>query len=202
MEERVQNMRGLLFGVGINDSSYTTEKFEYFNDGGISKRKRVWFCPYYVRWRNMIERCYSKKYHTRKPSYSDCSVCLEWLTFSNFSEWMKGQNWSGLELDKDILSGDKKVYSPETCLFITKEVNVFMSSSNADSKAVKYSKRHKSYSSYCSNPITKTMEYVASSKDPEVCRGKWLVRKKQIALKLSAIQDDDRVVKAILTVYS
>jgi hypothetical protein len=34
------------------------------------------------------------------------------------------QNWSGLELDKDLI-GDGSLYSPENCLFVSKEVNCF-----------------------------------------------------------------------------
>lgn len=102
--------RKLVYGVGVNDSEHTTS----YKDAE---------CPYYSRWVSMIARCYSDKYLKRYPTYRDCSVCEEWLIFSNFKEWMVKQDWQGKHLDKDLISTGNKVYSPETCLFISNEIN-------------------------------------------------------------------------------
>jgi hypothetical protein len=46
---------------------------------------------------------------------------------------MLSQNWEGRHLDKDILVPGNKVYSPDRCLFVPREVNnLFSSSSTKD----------------------------------------------------------------------
>ena len=101
--------RSLVQGVGVNDADYTV----------CIKRnnKIIWRCPFYIKWRNMIERCYSPLWHKRYPSYIGCSVCPEWRYFSKFRFWMSTQKWKGMELDKDILVKGNRVYSPDTCCF-------------------------------------------------------------------------------------
>ncbi len=111
----------LMYGVGINDVKSVT-KYSFEN----GKYKLVWRCPYYVRWCGVLERCYSKSYQKNQPTYVGCSVCEEWLTFSNFKSWMETQDWEGKQLDKDLLIYQNKVYSPETCCFIPREVNLFL----------------------------------------------------------------------------
>ena len=111
-----------LYGVGINDAEHAVERKGYV-DG---KEKRIWICPYYRRWGNMLKRCYSSASLKERPTYAKVSVCEEWLTFSNFRAWMKQQNWEGRQLDKDFLEGDKFIYSESTCIFIPNSLNNFI----------------------------------------------------------------------------
>lgn len=106
-------------GVGINDAENLIQRYEKI-DG---KRVIAWRCPYYTAWQSMLKRCYSDKYHRAKPTYAGCSVCEEWLTLSKFKPWMEAQDWEGNDLDKDIISAGNKVYSPETCVFVSSQVN-------------------------------------------------------------------------------
>ena len=84
----------------------------------------------YFRWRNMIQRCYSKKIHSYKPYYQGISVCEEWKNFSNFRIWYRDHMIPGakMDLDKDLLCMGNKVYSPETCVFITHYLNTVFES--------------------------------------------------------------------------
>jgi len=117
----------LVYGVGINDADYTLSKYEKFVSAeGLLKVRQVWVCPFYSRWQSMITRCYSKNFLIENPSYKDCTVCEEWLTFSKFKSWMETQNWSGKTLDKDILCKGNKIYSPEFCVFVHAKVNLFI----------------------------------------------------------------------------
>lgn len=100
----------LVRGVGINDADYAI-------------RTKDGLCPFYQRWHNMLTRCYDEKSLERQPTYKDCSVCEEWLTFSNFKAWMIKQDWQGKELDKDIANKGNKIYSPENCRFVTRRQN-------------------------------------------------------------------------------
>jgi hypothetical protein len=78
----------------------------------------------YIKWRGMLERCYCKKYHSKKPTYIGCSVADDWHNFQNFAQWFYENNTESFELDKDILLKENKIYSPKTCCFVPSEVNV------------------------------------------------------------------------------
>jgi len=106
--------RKTVYGIAVNDSDYNTESI-------VNGKREV--CPYYRRWKDMLKRCYCEKFHIRRPTYKDCTVCDEWLLFSNFRNWMKSQEWDGLYLDKDIMSPGNRIYSPSTCIFVSVEIN-------------------------------------------------------------------------------
>lgn len=122
---------GFIYGVGINDADYTLKiREELPKVNGKRKQKLIWQCPFYLRWVHMLRRCYCQKYLKEHQTYQGCSVCEEWLTFSNFKKWMEQQNWEGKQLDKDIL-GNGKLYSPETCCFIDQATNKFLTDNKA-----------------------------------------------------------------------
>lgn len=105
-----------LCGVGINDY-----------DGNI--RPNGVLLQSYKTWKGMIFRCYDEKELKTHPSYKDCSVCKEWLYFSNFKKWFDDpQNGyiNGYMLDKDILCAGNRIYSPETCCFVPNEINILV----------------------------------------------------------------------------
>lgn len=106
--------RKLISGVGINDSWY---QISSITDG------KTHFCPYYSVWKSMIDRCYSKKSKEKYPTYLDCYVCDEWFVFSVFKGWMSTQDWQGKFIDKDIIKYKNKIYCPEFCVFVTREIN-------------------------------------------------------------------------------
>lgn len=108
--------RSLVHGFGINDADYP---IAVYIDG-----KQI-ICQFYSLWKDMIRRGYSKEFKSKNPAYIDCSVCEEWKYFSKFKSWMETQDWQGKQLDKDILVHGNKIYSPETCIFVSKSVNVF-----------------------------------------------------------------------------
>jgi len=112
-------VKKLSFGVGINDATYPVN--QKLNGNTI-------LCPFFIKWKNMITRCYSVEFHKRQPAYKACSVTKEWLSFMSFRSWMKKQDWRGKELDKDILYLNNKIYSPETCLFIDHNINMLLNS--------------------------------------------------------------------------
>lgn len=100
--------RGLVYGIGVHD---------VFNN---QNRKAE------VIWRDMIKRCYNKTFQKKCPTYSDCSVCDEWLHLSNFIEWFENPEngyREGYHLDKDILVKGNRVYSPTTCCFVPHYIN-------------------------------------------------------------------------------
>lgn len=118
-----------LYGVGINDADYV-----------ISMRDisgKLIICRYYRVWANMMERAYCEKFKSKKPTYKECYVCDEWFYFLRFKLWMKKQDYKGKELDKDILIQGNKVYSPDTCIFVHKSINLLISFKGKSKKSLK-----------------------------------------------------------------
>lgn len=138
-------MRGKVFGVGVNDAEYVTQPT-------INGKTVV--CPFYKRWVNMLERCYSAKLHEKRPTYIGCSVTNEWLTFSKFKFWMEGESWDGKHLDKDLLLLGNKVYGPELCVFIPRHLNNLLNkneSSRGDFPiGVNFDKKSGKFIAFCS----------------------------------------------------
>jgi len=82
-------------------------------------------CESYLRWHDMINRCYNEKFHERQPQYKGCTVCEEWLNYSNFKVWYDENKIKGmsLDLDKDILFKGNLEYSPATVAFVPHVIN-------------------------------------------------------------------------------
>lgn len=197
----------LVYGVGINNADYVVKKWETVGYvKGKRKRRKVWECPFYRAWTNMLKRCFSIKYQERQPTYIGCSVSEEWKTFSNFKSWMERQNWQGKQLDKDLLFEGNKVYSSNTCVFVTRMVNSF----TVDCKAsrgdwmigVCWNKRAEKFMSRCRNPFTNKREHLGYFDSELDAHKAWLKRKLELAHDLAAIQTDPRVAKALISRYS
>lgn len=107
----------LVKGVGKNDSPFCTGA--EFNGKVINHRA-------YDIWCGMLQRTTCPSYQKRHQHYIGCSVCEEWLTFTNFFEWWKENHVDGWELDKDFTVIGNKIYSPETCIFIPPQLNSFI----------------------------------------------------------------------------
>lgn len=199
----------LVYGIGINDADYITQKKEYYLDSnGKKKRRQVWFCPFYNTWTNLLERCYSTKSQKRNPTYEGCYVCDEWLTFSNFKSWMEQQDWKGKHLDKDLLVEGNKLYSLETCVFVAPIVNTFILDSQAKRGeypiGCSWHKNSKSFRAYCSNPFTKRLESLGYYKSPADAHLSWKKRKHELACQLAVSNyvTDQRVADALQRRYS
>ena len=104
----------------------------FVGDGDFSSKSNK---KAYKSWCCMLARCYSDDLHQKYPTYKDCTVCDSWLCFQVFAKWYyKNYPLGGInyQLDKDIRVKGNKVYSPETCLFVTQKEN------KIESKAKRY----------------------------------------------------------------
>ena len=193
----------LVFGVGINDADYVVQKNITVEVNGVRKQKMVWICPYYRDWKHMLERCYSPKYQNRQSTYKGCSVCEEWLTFSNFRAWVVQHDWKGKQLDKDLLVEGNKIYSPETCVFISSMLNKFFIASDASRGkymlGVSWNKRVGKFQSRCSNPFLNTQECLGYFDTELEAHLAWKEKKNQLAQRYASKQTDERVIEALLT---
>ena len=82
----------------------------------------------YQYWRGMFNRCYDEGYLKKRPTYRGCTVCDEWHNFQVFAKWLYKQEFikSGYELDKDILLKGNRIYSPETCCLVPRQINTVL----------------------------------------------------------------------------
>jgi len=196
----------LVCGVGINDADYVVTEYETIEVNGVRKHRLVWVCPYYRVWHNMLKRCYSSKLQEKSPTYKGCSVSEEWLRFSNFKRWMERQDFEGMQLDKDILFNGNKVYSAETCVFVTKAVNLFTIDRGASRGecliGVNWDKTAGKFKSRCSNPFTNKSEHLGYFTREEEAHQAWLKRKLDLAHLLASEQTDERVAKALIERYT
>jgi len=87
----------------------------------------------YQLWKDMLRRSYCPKYHAKRPTYEEAAVNREWHNFQAFADWFEQSNYQeGWHLDKDLLSGDSKIYSTDTCLFIPMALNLFLTNTKSD----------------------------------------------------------------------
>lgn len=198
----MREYKRLVYGVGINDADYKTREVIQVN----GKQVTLWTCPFYRKWRDMLTRCYSKKFHQRQPTYKGCIVSEEWLLFSNFRKWMVEQDWEKKELEKDLLVYGNKVYSAETCVFVTSQVNVFLTDSGKTRGewpiGVYWRRYVGKFMAQCRNPFTGKRENLGYFLCPYEAHRAWLKRKLELAHQLAAIQSDTRVAQAVIDRYT
>ena len=94
--------------------------------------------PEYTQWSHMKRRCKTDgDYQTQFPSYLGCTYVPEWKSYDVWLEWARQQvgflcrdeKGKLYENDKDILFKGNKIYSPDTCVFVSQELNKFLTDS-------------------------------------------------------------------------
>jgi len=114
IEQKPRSRRGLVHGVGVNDFPTST----YINGKDIKS--------YYI-WHAMLQRCYSVSSQKKANiAYAGCSVVKEWHSFSAFEKWFTEHYVEGYQLDKDLLVAGNRVYGPDTCVFVSREINTLL----------------------------------------------------------------------------
>ena len=99
---------------------------------GYVQRANSNFKREYSVWHDMLSRCYNPNYYQKQyDREAGVTVCERWLRFEFFLEdivmlpgWDKALFDAKLiYLDKDRLSGHQKIYSPETCIWLSAKEN-------------------------------------------------------------------------------
>lgn len=169
-----------VYGVGINDSGYN-----------IQKKGKGYICPYYLKWRNMLQRCYSQN------SYKGCVVCEEWKIFSMFKKWavlqsVPPESMNNYHLDKDLLGRGSKIYSPDTCCFLSPLLNTFMTNCIGGNplKGTTVKKSNGLIFAQVKNPLLNKTEYLGVCSTREEGHTLWLRRKKEILEEVIDLEDD------------
>jgi hypothetical protein len=135
-----------VYGIGyIGEGKYKTITDDY-------KHTTTYKC-----WNGMIERCYNLVTQEKHPNYKGCTVCEEWLNFQTFAKWFEENFYTiddeRMNIDKDILVKGNKVYSPETCIFVSQRINkLFIRQDNIRGEypiGVCYDKENNKFTSDC-----------------------------------------------------
>lgn len=103
----------LIYGVGTNDHPTP------INVNGKNRK------PYIV-WYGMLARCYSRSKQLLHPSYVGCTVAEDWHLLSNFVSWYDEHYKAGYQMDKDLLVQGNRVYSKDTCVFVSPQTNTLL----------------------------------------------------------------------------
>lgn len=137
----------------------TVQGVGYIGEGEYLSRENGKLTPQYTTWQSMMMRCYSEKYKLKYPSYSNCTVYHEWHNYQNFAKWYDENFYQvageTMCLDKDILIKGNKIYSPETCIFVPRKINLLFIRSELSKDnlpiGVYFNKVNKKYIARCQN---------------------------------------------------
>ena len=145
-----------VYGHGYlgTDKNGNVPKMSEFKDG---KNVHTWE---YHKWQNMLQRCFDNKYKEKEPTYKNVTCCDRWLCFANFLEdfeiLKQEYNWSEnetLNLDKDILHKNNKIYSLENCVLVPQWINSLFTKNDTKRGeypiGVYYNKQRKKYQAFC-----------------------------------------------------
>lgn len=118
---------------------------------------------------------------------------------------MISQDWKGNELDKDLLFPGNKIYGSEKCIFVSSDVNKFMTNrGNRRSEwgiGVRLDKKTGRFIGQC-HSLGKGQEYLGSFGTAHDAHVAYLRHKRKQAYELSEKQSDYRVKEALLKRYS
>jgi hypothetical protein len=197
------------YGVGILDVDYVVVKTETIGRvNGKQIQKKLWTCPYYIVWRNILTRCYSKAEHKRLPSYIGCTIEESWKKFSRFRKWMETQEWYGKQLDKDLLVEGNKHYGTDTCIFVDSIVNKFIADGSRQNVeyplGVAYFKQTNKLQAGCRNPFTKKREHLGlfELNQVDLAHLAWKKRKHELSCIMADKQTCIRVSDALKKKYT
>lgn len=189
--------------VGINDLDYVPRT----KINGEKLRD-----PCFGAWCAIIGRCYDKEYQKRHPTYSDITVCDEWLnSCMAFRKWWVVHQVDGWAIDKDILT-DSKVYSPDTCIYIPQWLNNIAATGGREKqnnlpKGVWVgtpTKDGRMYTSQVKYPNTNKAFHVGNFFTAEEARAAYLTKKLEMIKQLKPDMDkiDLRIYPRIIEIIS
>ena len=84
----------------------------------------------YDTWHRMFRRSHCPEHHDGQPTDIGCAVDDRWYDFQDFADWFYDNPYSDprYRLNEDLLIPGNKIYAPETCCFVPKELNGLLTS--------------------------------------------------------------------------
>jgi len=109
----------------------------------------------YGRWKAILQRCFSEKWHDGYPTYRGCTIDPGWLNFQVFASWVSDQTGFGIDdwqIDKDFVEPGNKHYGPDTCALMPQRLNKLMtgtSGQNGLPRGVSWHSKYDKYGATC-----------------------------------------------------
>mgnify|MGYP000067771257 CR=1 FL=1 len=177
----------------------------FIGDGNYSPMVNGKQSEAYAAWNCMFDRCYSRKFQERNPSYIGCTVCPEWHNFQSFAKWFDEnhpKDGGRYELDKDLKVIGNRVYSPTACLFVSATVNNFIIErrdyGNCNLAGVSFERSRGKFRATCQNPITKKSVLIGRFSSEIDAHMAWRNKKSKFAYELANEQESNEVRSALL----
>jgi hypothetical protein len=190
--------RGLIYGCGINDSKVSIK-----NPANAEHYA-------YSDWCGLLERVVLSKTDPKYVAYKNVTVAEDWLYFSNFLNWAISQpnkNWRKCHLDKDLFSLEHPKYSSETCAYLDRKINNFISSKQGENNGkylvgACFIKSRNDWLAQCVDPFKPKSKHVGYFKTELEAHLAWKFKKHEYACRLAELQDDPRVADALRQRYT
>lgn len=115
----------------------------------------------------------------------------------SFRDWMKSEDWTGMELDKDLV-GDGKVYSPSNCVFVSESVNSFITDRSTCRGLYPIGVHLHSSGKFVAQVNNKKPKYLGLFSTPSGAFSAWLSAKSKLGLTLANEQKDPRVKSGLI----
>lgn len=189
------SLRRSICGVGINDSAHQIRLI--INDIAVT-------CPIYVIWSSILNRCYSKKFQEKNPTYKGCRISEEWKSFVNFKTWVLTQDWDGKELDKDIIKTNNKTYSKDLCIFVSNNMNALLCDRAADrgvfppGVSLQRMVNRNRYQARCN--VNGNRMHIGTFDTPEQAHAAYLKFKSNHVHEIALQQTDERLKQALIRI--
>lgn len=110
----------------------------YFNVGYIGEGKYNWqnYPNICNKWLHILERSYSKSWKKNHPQYNSTTCGRGFYCLQDFGQWYEDNIYEVkmqvMDLDKDLLGKENKIYSPETCCFLPRCINSSLAHPNKE----------------------------------------------------------------------
>src|SRR5690554_1850097 len=187
----------IMGNLAFDDLDYVKRKF--VKNDVTGKYEQVWACPYYAKWKLMINRVFTKARSSSNMMYDGVLIDDSWRYFSNFKSWMINKDWEGNELDKDMMSviTGKREYSPDNCVFVSRNLNAFLVTQDSSRGIYPLGVRPENKGFYASMRIFGKMTRLGKFNTPEEAHKAWQLAKWEYGRELLSKQSDPRVIQAM-----
>lgn len=172
----------------------------YMGEGKYKAWGKTKLTKVYNTWFGMMSRCYDEKLRTKQPTYSDVEICNEWHNFQNFAKWFEENYIDGFHLDKDIICPTCRIYSPETCVFVPRDINSLFTSARISKRNLPVGIYHLRGRYQVSTPNHGRTTYIGFYKTVEEAMVVYKITKEKYMREVSEIwkgRVDERVYQAL-----
>lgn len=153
------------FGIGYLGVGEHLTIHEPYHNKHIDPLRKWYSSRAYRVWKDILLRCYEESMRHKALAYEDCITCDEWHNFQNFAGWFEDNFYdieqTRMDVDKDILIKNNKIYAPDRCLIVPHRINLlFVNGKKSNGLPCGIHKRGNRYSAMYNTKLLGTFETV------------------------------------------